>query len=239
LVLAMIGLLSLAIVWQVVKEDYRDFLNQGTGMQSVVVSVPERIEFLIKSVSRISVDDIRTGIEAGIERAGYLEYLSRTTFMVPAYIEHQNGRLLFEAIKHPVTPRLLFPNKPTIDDSDRVNEFSGVHVAGSEQGTSISLGYVAESYVDFGPYFMMIAVLGIGAMWGLMFRSLSNASPSRLLSLGFATSLILSQAIFFEGSNIKLIGGGLSYFLGAFLLLKFADKFLWKSITKRIPPRST
>lgn len=233
LVVAILGLLIFAVIWQAVKEDYREFLNQGTNSQDVLVPVPERIDFLANSLGSVTEEKIRRGFESGIDRAGYLEYLSRSTYMVPAMIPYQDGRLIMEAIRHPLQPRIFFPNKPSIDDSDRVNEFAGVRVADSEYGTSISLGYVAEAYIDFGPYLMMLSVMGMGFMWGMFYRVLSNGSRCRLVSLGFATSLILSQAIYFESSNMKLIGGTLSYFVGAFLIIRFIDKWLWKAISAR------
>lgn len=50
-----------------------------------------------------------------------------------------------------VTPRILFPDKGALlSDSEMVRTYSGVFVAGAEQGTSIAFGYAAEAYLDFG-----------------------------------------------------------------------------------------
>lgn len=229
--------LGLALFWQSIKEDYRDFMNQGTMSQSVMVSAPEQIGFLADKLFNLTGNDIGRGFESGVDRVGYLEYFGRSIAMVPSSIPHQDGRLWLEAVRHPVTPRLLFPNKSAIDDSDRVNEFSGVRVADADQGTSISLGYAAESYIDFGPYLMFFPIILLGAFLGMSYRLLTNTSRSALLSLGFATTLILSTGIYYETSNIKIFGGTLSAFIGSFLILKFGSRTIWRLL--KMPGRSS
>ena len=229
-------ILGLALFWQSIKMDYRDFMNQGTMSQDVVVSVPEQIGFLSEKLFNLTGDDIGQGFESGVDRVGYLEYFGRSITMVPSAIPHQDGRLWIEAVRHPVTPRLLFPNKPTINDSDRVNEFSGIRVADAEQGTSISLGYAAESYIDFGPYLMFLPIVLLGVFLGMCYRVLTTASRSAILSLGFATTLLLSTGIYYEISNIKIFGGTLSAFIGSFLILKIGGHIIWRLL--KIPSRA-
>lgn len=229
-------ILGLALFWQSVKVDYRQFMNQGTMTQSVRVSIPEQIGFLADKLFNLTGDDIGRGFESGVDRVGYLEYFGRSIGMVPSAIPHQDGRLWLEAVRHPITPRLLFPNKPAIDDSDRVNEFSGIRVADAEHGTSISLGYAAESYIDFGPYLMFLPIILLGIFLGICYRVLTTTSRSALLSLGFATTLILSTGIYYETSNIKIVGGTLSAFIGSFLMLKFASHIIWRLL--KIPKRA-
>lgn len=226
-------LLSLGLVafWQAVKDDYRAFLDQGTRSQAILVSPRARVDFLVRAVSRTTVSDLTRGIETALERVGYIEYFARSIRQVPARMPHQNGRLWGEAVRHVLMPRLFFPDKPVIDDSERTNEFTGVRVAGAAEGSSISIGYAAESYIDFGAHWMWVPILCLGIFWGLAYRVLIRLAPEALLGLAAATNLILSQATLFESSNIKLVGGGIMQVLVLGFVLKVAGRPLWRSLT--------
>ena len=186
-------LVALGVFWQAIKVDYREFLNQGSSSQSIRVPISERIEYLSHKVSRLTSDDLAKGFGSGMERTGYLEYFARATTVVPDQVPYQDGRLWGEALTHIVTPRLLFPGKAVINDSDRVVEFTHLWVAGAAEGTSISLGYAAESYIDFGPLLMFVPVILLGVFWGWAYRVLATTGRHRLMAFGFATSLILSE----------------------------------------------
>ncbi len=223
--------LAFGVFWQSVKVDYREFLRQGSFSQRVVVPVGERVEFLLGRLTSLSVDDLKGGFQTGVERTGYLEYFARATTVVPDRIPYQEGRLWGEAITHIFTPRLFFPEKRAIDDSERVKEFSGVWVAGSMEGTSVSLGYVAESYIDFGPVFMFLPVFALGVFWGRTFRLLSTTGRHRLLAFGFATSFILMNGILFESSNVKIVGGAVTALAVGWVVLRFGGDWIWSIMT--------
>lgn len=232
---ALIMTLAVSVVlvgfWQSIKVDYRDFLSQGEQAQIVVVSVQSRMNFLVDRVSRFSIDDLKVGVNSGFERLGYLEYFGRAIAFVPSRIPYQNGRLWAEALLHVVTPRMLFPNKSVVNDSDRTNEFTGLRVATAEEGASISIGYVAESYIDFGPIGMFVPIALLGGFWGWAFRWLNLASKYRLLGVAVATNLILRYAIQFEASNVKLFGGGVAFLGVSWFLLHVFDRSIWRFFT--------
>lgn len=225
--------LGLATLWQSVKADYREFLNQGTATQAVLVSPVERFSFLASRASRVTLDDLQAGFSSGFKRVGYLEFFAASMKQVPDRIPYQEGRLWGEAVSHVLMPRIFFPDKPSIDDSVRTNEFSGIRVAGAEQGTSISIGYVGESYIDFGPIFMFVPVFLVGLFWGWIYRWLANRSPYRLLGLAAATNVILGGAITFETSNIKLVGGALMSVIALTILLRYGGRAIWAFLINR------
>jgi len=233
LIIAGVLVLAMGLSWQTVKPDYRDFLNKGTAAQVALVPPEERARFLIQRSLSIDLEDIRKGFESGVDRVGYLEYFGNSMQMVPELIPYQKGQLWQEALLHPLQPRLFFPDKPAIDDSDRVNQFTGLLVADADQGTSVSLGYVAESYIDFGPVWMFVPIFLLGAFWGFGFRLLSNTSRSALLSLAFATTWILALAIYYETSNTKLLGGGIAHLLGSWLILRFGGRTIWRFLRRK------
>jgi len=231
----MIGVVVILMssAWQSIKTDYRGFLNQGTSTQAVLVSPEARIEFLIDRVESLSWADLQQGLQSGAERTGYLEFFARSMSMVPDRIPYQYGELWGEVFIRVLMPRLFFPDKTAVDDSDRTNKFSGLRVATAAEGASIGLGYVAESYIDFGPALMFVPIFLLGIFWGWCYRLLVTTGRYRLLGFGMATSFILGNAMLFESSNIKIVGGGIIALIVGGAFLKYGSVRAWKFLTRR------
>ena len=228
--LAVVGLFLLTY-WQAIKDDYRAFLNQGTQAQVELASPLERVGFLSERTMQIELRDLYSGLDSGLQRLGYLDFFAMTIQQVPENIPHQRGRLWRETVFHILMPRLFFSGKPAIDDSVRTREFSGARVAGEEQGTSVSLGYVAESYVDFGPVLMFAPVFLLGVFWGWVYRWLATRPGNGLLGLSAATTVILTGAILFEASNVKILGGAVTNVVALSLALAFGGTSLWRALS--------
>jgi hypothetical protein len=230
-----IALLALALLlttyWQAIKNDYRAFLNQGTRMQAVLVSPTERVEFLVGKTLDLTWADMADGFDRGVDRLGYLHFFGLTIQHVPAHVPYQHGRLWTGAILHVLTPRLFFSEKGFISDSARTTEFTGVRVATEEEGTTISLGYAAESYVDFGPVLMFAPIFALGVFFGWAYCWLATRSANLLLGLSAATTLLVGEAILFAASNIKLMGGYLTNLIVLSLVLTLWSKGLWRLLT--------
>ena len=231
--LAVAGVLAigLGVVWQAVKLDYRPFLSQGERSQAVLVSPAERYGFLVERTLTLEAADLSRGLESGVDRVGYLEFFARAIQTVPSQIPHQGGQLWWEAVPHLVTPRALFPDKPEINDSDRTNAFCGVRVFDAEQGTSVSIGYAGESYIDFGAVLMFVPILLLGMFWGWGYRWLSTCSPERPLGVAAGVVFVMSGALFFESSNIKLLGGGVTALIVWTLLLRLGGRKMGRFLT--------
>ena len=65
----------------------------------------------------------------------------------------------------------------------------------SEEGTSISIGYMAESYIDFGAVGMMVPIFGLGLLLGGFYRWMLRRDPSRLLGMALATATIYRSVV--------------------------------------------
>jgi hypothetical protein len=227
----------LTTYWQAIKVDYRMFLNQGARNQSIQVSPLDRAFYLTNRTRTLTVEEMYGGLESGIDRLGYLHFFGLTIQQVPAFVPHQGGRLWREAIDHILMPRIFFPNKPAISDSARTREFSGVRVAGEEEGTEISLGYAADCYIDFGPILMFAPILVIGIGLGWSYRWLATRATSRLMGLAAGTTLVLVHGINFGASNIKLLGGVLTTVLVLSALLMLWGRKIWSLLVEGRRPR--
>jgi len=203
----------LGIVWTAIKQDYREFANEGTNTQVVSVSAAQSVDRLADLVAKLNWEDISDGLDSMILRVSYTQFFAYAMINVPTSIPFEGGKLWSEAIEHVLTPRLFFPDKRTIDDSERTRLYTGIDVAGLEQGTSIGLGYVAESYIDFGQTFMFLPIFLVGVFFGVIYRCFVIKSKYKLLGAAVAAAIIIFQAYTIETSNLKIIGGTITQLL--------------------------
>jgi len=158
-------------------------------------------------VATFSWQRFTEGLESLTLRVSYVNFFAQTLMHVPEAMPHENGALWLGTITHVLMPRLLFPDKEVLDDSARTTLYTGITVAGAEEGTSIGLGYVAESYIDFGPPWMFAPVLLLGLVYGFVYRYFIAGARFRLLGFAAGTALLLPCVDNFEMSNVKIVGG--------------------------------
>lgn len=199
--------LGLAVIWTAIKSEYRNYVSGGERTQSVNVGYVEQMQKLGELTLALEAEDLAFGVDNLLARLSYVEFFGYTIERVPAQLEHENGAITWDAATRPFMPRILFPEKTAINDSDRTNLYTGLNMAGAEEGTSISLGWIAELYIDFGAWGMMLAAMLIGVFYGAIYRFLTSWSKSRGL-LGYATAtVVLFGAVYLESSITKVIGG--------------------------------
>jgi hypothetical protein len=219
-------ILVLGVVWTGIKQDYRDFLNQGTTQQVVLVPIDERIDKLAELVGNLDGERLSVSFQILVKRITYVHFFSEAMHIVPERIPYEHGKLWWEAIQNFLLPRIINPDKPVLDDSVRTAYYTGKYVADADDGTSISLGYVAESYIDFGPVGMAFPLFVWGLFIGFIYRKLVRSTSYPLFGYGAATVLISIGASVLETSNVKMLG---SMVLGLVLFY-----FIQKLFAKRI-----
>ena len=224
-------LFNFFVVWQHVKMEYRAFLTRGEKTQSIKVGKLEALDKLSGLVARMDTAVYRDGVIRLIERTSYIDFFSASISYVPRYHAHENGKLWWAGISHVLTPRILFPGKESIDDSQVAMRYTGLKFATAAEGASISLGYMGETYVDFGPQNMILPLIIFGMAVGLIYRYFLAHSQNILW--GYALLLpLFFQLNVFEQALIKLIGGTIAYFVVFFILKKLGFlRFLYKKVT--------
>jgi hypothetical protein len=147
--------------------------------------------------------------------------------------------LWWGAIQHVLMPRFLFPNKPAIHDSYRTRFYTRLHVAGPEEGTSVGIGYMGESYVDFGPVGMFTPIFLLGLFYGFIYRWFVQYYELKVIGFAIVTSIIIFGASALEVTNTKLVGGNLMCLIILGVFAKFGGHTLWKHITDASMPPSS
>ena len=199
--------LMLIVVWTGVKEKYRAYLNQGTNAQVVLVPWAERMGYLADRVRDLDGKDVVQAVEDAAFRLEYVDYFARVLEYVPEVRPHTDGALWLGAVRHILLPRAFFPEKPVLpSDSELTMRYTGWFLASDAQGASISLGYVAESFIDFGRTGMWLPVFLLGVLWGAIYGHFIGAASSPVFGYGFAVAALL-PTIYYETAAVKQLGG--------------------------------
>jgi hypothetical protein len=214
-------MLFTAVFWSAVKQDYRDYLNRGSGAQIVLQSLEDRISYIGAKASTFSSEEFAYGFERLLERLSYVDYLSVTIANVPTAIPHENGIRLGSAIWHVLTPRIFFPNKPpTPLDTEATAYYTGLKLDMSYD-TSISIGWLGELYIDLGFSGAIAVTALLGLLYGRAYRALCDRrGPSRLINLALCATVALPLASF-GTALIKMIGSVVISFAAAWALQRF------------------
>lgn len=218
LVLMIVGM-SLVLVWEGIKEEYRSYLSKGLREQVVLVSPTQAISTFFKMATTADLD-IQNVTRSLVDRVSYIDFFSGCISYIPRTLPYQGGRILLRAFTYDLTPRILFPDKHALDDSKELNRLTGLSVGTAAQGTAMSLGYMGESYADFGPFLMIVPIFIMGLLTGFAYKYVMSRAKSD------PWKLILMAHFFFLTSvngmdEVKILGNLGWYVILCFLLTTF------------------
>ena len=230
--------LFMSVIWTYSKGEYRKYLTGGERTQIIVQE--DQLSNLFKFIAIVQEDfspeNFRSSFSAGLEslihRISYVEFLALAMKQVPEYIPHEEGNLLKNALEHVLKPRFLFPDKKPIYDSELTSKYTGIQFAGAEQGTSFSLGTVAESYVDFGRVYMFIPILLFGFWIGWLYRYFIVNGYNIIWGMCYSAP-IFQFAWSFPVPTTKFLGWSITYFIGFWFLNKYLIKHLDNFLLKK------
>jgi hypothetical protein len=212
--------LVLAVAWTAIKKDYREFVANHRMVQIVTTDYSTNLAKLWELTTNLDQPRIDRAEDGLLRRLSYVEFFSLVLTHVPSMYPYENGDIWFDAITRPVTPRLFFPNKTIIDDSIQTRKYTGMYIAGANAGTSVSIGYIAESYIDFGPVLMLSPIVIIGFLYGRIYHWLiSNARSNGLLGMALGTAVLFPVAPL-ETSITKSFGGLVVSILAAWIIIR-------------------
>jgi hypothetical protein len=221
LIILSVAMALSGILWMGIRTEYRADFESDVFAQSREDRL-ERIAQLSSAFAQGGVSEMASNVESFVDRLWAIYYPALAVSRVPSIVPYEDGAILWSAVRHALTPRLLFPEKPEVpSDSEKVREYSGVWVAGPEEGTSIAFGYAAESYVDFGVPLMFLPIVIYGFLMGLAFQWWLRAIRIRELAVALVAVMFWLSLYLFERSWVKVLGGSgtLMIYLGGATLL--------------------
>ena len=217
----------LGLLWMSIRTEYRKEYVEVDKFQTSRSARFERIGSLTSGFLNSESADLWRATDALVDRLWTVYYPALALARVPRVLPHTNGAIFTAAMVHIVTPRVFFPNKAELpSDSDEVRKYSGVHVAGRENNTSIAFGYAPEAYIDFGIPLMFVPVFGFGVAVGFLYGLFRRLIWHRELFVAFATVTFWLTVYLFERSWATMLGVSLGFmvYLGVPLIL--LDRFL-------------
>jgi hypothetical protein len=218
-VLLALAMLAMGVIWQGVKNEYRQEVSGGTGEQVITVGLGERYALLGRMAGETVGDDIDRSIEKFALRLAYVENFGLVIRRVPAELPYRDGELLGAALAHILMPRVLFADKPPLpSDSELTSLYTANIYIMYMTGTSISLGYMTELYIDFGHWGVALAGLLLAAILVGVHAGFQRASPDPAIALALTCATLMSVRLF-ETALPKLLGGVLSVFVVQLVLI--------------------
>ncbi|WP_435134161.1 hypothetical protein [Formosa sp. A9] len=221
-----VATLCLGLVWTAVKFDYREYLSGGGG-QKVVVSQGEAVNKMIELLEGLDAEKLEDATDDLLDRISYIEFFSITLDNVPSVLPHENGAIFKESVLFYFKPRIFFPDKGIIDDSEHTNKYTMLGLAGDGKA-SHSIGYMTDAYIDFGPLYMFPFLMFLGAIFGYAVVLFANKSKNMFWAIIFIAPFYFLISIY-SFNMMKVMGKFITYLIPVFfvrnILYKQFDRF--------------
>ncbi|MEO0560126.1 MAG: hypothetical protein AAF170_18310 [Bacteroidota bacterium] len=219
-------MLVLGVTWTAIKGEYRETISGGSQQQGAVVDQREQIDLLVDMVGGLTRQDLVDGLDPLLERVAYVDFFGYVLNAVPSSVPHEKGVLWGSAVRHVLVPRVIYPNKPVLpSDSEVTTRYTGIFLASDDQGTSISIGYMGESYIDFGTFGMFVPIFLLGVGWGVIYLFFARKATIPLIGYAYSAAVLLS-AYQLEVATIKLLGGVVMKFIVVGLVFRLTQDWV-------------
>ena len=204
----MIGI-PIVLFLQPGKENFRQQYWRTGASESYV----ERFSFWMDSswntwggaLSNANEEEARNLANQTLGRLSLLQQTANVMESTPARVPYQNGRL-YSYMLVTFVPRFFWPDKPSVNDSNRWYQVAyRLTVRNDLNGVSIAVGYLPESYINFGWFGPPVVMFCLGMLLGLFDKIFLRPGSGLLLnSIGVA---LLPQLLPVEAQLAQYIAG--------------------------------
>ena len=224
----------LILLWQGIKPEYRKILNGGTRQQNVTIGKGDALSTVLDLATNITEEQKKFAVINTFERLAYTQFFSYTLDRVPKILPYENGDLWLNSLGFTFLPRILFPDKGSLDASAKTNRYTGLNFTRAAQGTSVSLGYFVDGYIDFGYVGMFIPLLIIGLIVGFIYWYFVTMKLNLIFNYALISVILLENFMAFEIDGTKLIGGfAVSFVYNAILCIFLYPRLIrWLTYNK-------
>lgn len=221
---AAVLLVGLGLFWTAVKADFRELATGSDDSQNIKLSLDARFGYLGgRMVSPGDIDWSRASY-ALLSRLAYVDIFGSVIGVSLVSPEQTSFRQWSDGLSHVFQPRFLFPGKAVLSDTEVfVRLARGDASEQMRTATSISVGYMAENYVDLGFPGMLAGIFVIGLFVAGACRYFMAAPLPWMVREAIVLAFIF--AINNNGLEIslpKLLGSMVMSFAVYALLIKFA-----------------
>jgi hypothetical protein len=222
-VLGLVSLTALALFWTSVKGEYREYAAQSADSQAIVVPLSDRMDYLANKALNFGDMDLGKTSYALLIRFAYVDIFASVIDVQNLSPEPIFMRQWKEALEHVFEPRIFFPDKPELLDSEVYMRLTRRFLFDEiSQGTSISVGYMGENFADLGFPGMLLGIAVLGLVLALCLRALMSFSLPWVMREGVAMAFVFSMAR--DGVEVslpKVLGAALMFMIVFIPILKF------------------
>lgn len=222
-----VAFVALLLFWTGIKSEYRAISSGFSNTQQITASLGERVGWMLGKA--LSPTDLDWGSNADLllRRIAYIDFFAATMSAEDTSPDTRSLGNWTDLINHVSRPRLLFPSKAIIDDTAVFERLARIDAGDDRGGTSISVGYLAENYVDFRFPMMLLPMFGLGIFVALGARYFLNRPAGRLTGEAFALAFVLSFSYGTSVTLVKFVASGIVHFIFLALIAKFAWRPRW------------
>ena len=219
------------LFWTNIKGNYRAFLNGGEKSQAVTVEKGAAIDRLVQLSGNVDNESLNGSVESLLDRLQYTYHFAKTIDRIPAVMPYENGANWLRSLEFATTPRILNPDKPNYDATEKTKKYTGIRYAGRAQGASFSLGYFPDCYIDFGIYGMMGLLFIIGMLYKFIYSYLLRKSSKNLVFNYAVVGAFFLEFNALEMDSTYLLGRLFSSIITFYILVRFFFPWVIRYIT--------
>ena len=205
---AVVIVLLFYLFFQVGKNDFRKVYwlenEEGGRVERVTFWTQASLEKWSEAISNPNAENIRNVINPSVSRVSLLTQTANVIDQTPSVVPYQYGRLYSYMVVTWI-PRFLWPEKPSVNEANQFYQVAyGLTAEEELAGVSIAVGYLAESFINFGWFGVVAVMFTIGVFFdfyqktfvavagGVLMNGLGLVLLPQLVSLEFQMAQYLS-----------------------------------------------
>jgi len=216
-------ILGLGVFWTAVRSEYREVATGYSDSQTVQSSLNDRMSVLIDKAIRPGEIEWGAATDQLFRRIAYIDFFGAAIGVSEIAPEPVTFARWRDALEHVAKTRILFPDKAALDDTEIFFRYVREDIGDETRsgGTSISIGFLAENFIDFGFPGMLAPIAVMGLVLGYSLRYFLTRQVAWAVREGFVTALVVPLFTGMELSLAKFLGGTILVSVMLALCLKF------------------
>jgi hypothetical protein len=199
------------VFFQVGKEDFRktywrsDDSGQGGRVERVAFWIQASFEKWEEAINDSSGESFRRALNSSVSRVSLLNQTANVIEQTPSVVPYQNGQL-YSYLFVTWIPRFVWPDKPSVNDSNRYYQVAYGLTAEDQLGTvSIAVGLLAEAFINFG-WIGVVAIMFVVGVFFDFYQRIFLGKDSGVLMIAIGL-IMLPQFLAIESQMAQYLGG--------------------------------
>jgi hypothetical protein len=209
--LVLVTVVLFTVFFQLGKEDFRktywqsDDPGQGGRVERVAFWIQASFEKWEEAINDSSGESLRRALNPSISRISLLNQTANVIEQTPSVVPYQNGQLYSYLIVTWI-PRFVWPDKPSVNDSNRYYQVAYGLTAEDQLGTvSIAVGLLAEAFINFG-WIGVVAIMFVVGVFFDFYQRIFLGKDSGVLMTAIGL-IMLPQFLAIESQMAQYLGG--------------------------------